>query len=110
MKQLTKKQVKQWARECYQKYGPGLNTSELLSYFITELKKFAGDEYQVFYEAAKEHPIDMTHFVKIKKPTKGQSVDVAFFLATAISSQLNEAIGRQIAGKKPKGEIVKRLK
>lgn len=112
MKKLTKKQVKQWARECYQKYGPGLNTSELWSYFITELKKFAGDEYQVFYDAAKEHTIDMTHFVKIKKPTKSRSVNAAAILGKAITESINTeliniAMGKKIAGKNPKGEIIK---
>lgn len=94
MKKLTKKQVKQWARECYQKYGPGLNDSELWSYFINELKKFGGDEYQVFYDAVKEHPIDMSHFVEIKKPTKSRSVNVAAILGAAIAESVNDAIGK----------------
>ena len=106
---LTKKQIKQWARECYQKYGPGLNTSELWSYFITELKKFAGDEYQVFYDAVKEHPIDMRHFVKIKKPTKSCSMNLAAILGAVIAESVNDAVGEKIAGT-GKRETVKRLK
>lgn len=44
-----------------------------------------------------------------EKKKNNETINAAF-LALAISSKLNEVIGMKIAGKKPKGEIVKRLK